>query len=213
LLNPRDKIRFHAHLISRRATRLRGATQTAIQPSAIDFARLLSLRYRLSVAAGPRLARVLPLKNAILIKQHQRYSINLAPHLSFHLPVETMVRLHTSPKVRNYEADRRRSVPAPSQLVPRIFARAQREEVLTAPSDRNTPGVLARPGVPQTETTNWPSMGRANGFASGLVIERRAAASQERLDAPLPDMKRLTNEVIQVLDRRIIAERERRGRI
>jgi len=54
---------------------------------------------------------------------------------------------------------------------------------------------------------------RAVLLATGLVIERRAAASQERLDAPLPDMKRLTNEVIQVLDRRIIAERERRGRI
>jgi hypothetical protein len=215
LLNWRDNLRLHAREVRQRATGLHCALQTALRSPATAFAQHISLRYQSRATALPRLAQVLPVLRPSLIAQHQRFSINLAPRLSLNLRrVETMLRSHTPAQGGGDEADRRRGrVRHAEQLVPRIFARAEREEAQPAPNGQTTQRVLARPSATQTEIANGPTMERAQYVAPAAMIERNAAASPQNLEPAPLDVQRLTNEVIQVLDRRIMAERERLGRI
>jgi len=214
LLNWRDKFRLHAREVRRRATGLRCATRTTLQPSAIDFARRLSLRYQSWTTALPCLAQILPVLRPTLIAQQQRYSINLAPRLALNLRrVETILRVHTPAQVGDNEAENRRRARPGEDLVPRIFARAEREEARPAHRPQTTQRVLARPNATQAEIASVPTMERAQHIAPAAMIERNASAGPQSLEPAPLDVKRLTNEVIQVLDRRIMAERERLGRI
>jgi len=227
LLNWRDKFRFHAREVRHRATGLRCATRAALRPSAIDFARRLSLRYQSWAARLPRLIQVLPVLRPMLIEQHQRYSINLAPRLSLNLRrAETILRSHAPAQAGGAEAENRRRARPGEDLVPRIFARAEREEARPAPNGQTTQRVLARPSATQAEIASVPTMERAQHIASTAMSERNASARPQSLEPASSDVKRrtneviqvldlkqLTNEVIQVLDRRIVAARERLGRI
>lgn len=215
MLNRPERLRLNPHEARQHVKARRSAVRTALWPAALAFARQLSLRYQSGAASLPRLAQVLASLRPSLIEQHQRFSINLSTRLSFNQQcVETVLRDRKRMQGEGDEDDGRRNRTLPVEhLVPRLFARSEREEPGPTPGVQLAQRVVARPAQTQAEAQGpAPKEARWNGSPAPM-IERNGSARPQGLGAAPLDVKRLTNEVIQVIDRRIMAERERLGRI
>jgi hypothetical protein len=212
LLSRSNRFRRRIHKVRT----LRGAYRSAC-PSAINFAQRLAFRYRHRAEVCGRLAQVLPLQRPSFTKRdlHHHFSIKLAPHLLLELRrAQTIFRHHTSESIGRTEIYSNQGRAVKEHLVTRILTRVERAEVPPAALAKTRQMVLAGPRrATQTETADWPAKERTQQVppaAIGLrtVLERPPGLAT----APL-DVQRLTDEVVQAIDRRIVAERERLGRI
>jgi hypothetical protein len=167
-----------------------------------------------------------------LVLRHARaFSVNhvhvvrpcsFAPRLSFHLTTSRLPAVVASPaaerapeRVEKFVGGiRERFVRVPS-VVERTRAGPASAESIDRPSalpglpPRRRAGapecVLAKPVVAVPAAPALPA--EPSAAPIGIPATRAAAAA-----APTPDVNRLANEVLQVIDKRIIAYRERAGR-
>lgn len=215
MLNRPERLRLNPCEARPHAKARRSAVRAALRPAALAFAEQVSLRYQAGAASLPRLAQVLASLRPSLIEQRRRFSINLSTRLSLNLQrVETVLRDRRRMQGESDKDDGLRNHTLPVEhLVPRLFARFEREERGSAPGGQLAQRVVARPAQTRTEAKG-PSPKEAGwNDPPAPTIERNGSARPQGLEAAPLDVKRLTNEVIQVIDSRIMAERERLGRI
>jgi hypothetical protein len=188
---------------------------------------------RMAQAIARRHARIGATARSLpLVLRHVRpFSINhyrvvrpcsFAPRLSFHLTANRPPEMLVSPvterapeRVEQFSAViRERYVRLPSVIEPARAHRAspetfERPSLLPGPLPGRRAGaperVLAKPVVAAPAAPALPT--EMSAAASAVPTARAAVAAP-----PAPDVNRLANEVLKVIDKRVIAYRERAGR-
>lgn len=213
--NTSNRFKLRSHAGVRVAARPRFAHTPAARPAAVDFAARLARRYQQWSAPFSRLSQVFPALRQTIIERHlHQHSVNLAPRLSLTLKLaETAFHQSTEKAKRNEPNVNQRRAMRDEQLVPRIFARGQREESLPVVAAETSRRVHARPGAARADAVDAPTTEHDRHAAPTSIVRRAADERPRSLETPAVDVKRLAEQVMQTIDRRLLSERERLGRI
>jgi hypothetical protein len=204
---------------------VRLAQQTAIHSGVGTFVQALMARHKSWQTHGPRLDFILRRRPSGITMSpiYHQVHVQAAPRLHLTIRGETHVRHERS--IARTERTLR------EQLVHYLSARGTRIDAVATPGrltargshDAPSPGTradlpLARPvpRVVRRPHTELAPDDRGLSAETAMTLPGRRPVVASRMDAPAPaaiDVHRLTDQVIQAIDRRIVAQRERLGRI